>query len=135
MESSAVASPADLLATIPIAQIVKSGDLRLADGRLSFTSPGGLVLLDAPVEELHSVAKAAIGIHVWHRDKRFRFSFGKENPTRADSWVNTLAPMVGSAPAGQKVRRPWPAWAWLASLIGTVVGLLAVAGLLEAVFK
>ena len=47
MESSAVASPADLLATVPIALIVKSGVLRLANGRLSFTSPGGVVLLDA----------------------------------------------------------------------------------------
>ncbi|HEY4333194.1 MAG TPA: hypothetical protein VGM78_11515 [Ilumatobacteraceae bacterium] len=135
MDSSVVASPADLLATIPVAPLVKSGDLKLADGRLTFTSPGGVVMLDAPVAEVHSVAKAATGIHLWHHRTRFRFAFGKANPTRADSWVSTLTPVMGQPPAGLRVRRPWPSWAWVASMIGVVIMLMAIATIIQSVAK
>lgn len=126
MDPSVVVSPADLLARVPVAMLVKSGELRLADDRLRFTVPPGKVLLDAPVSELHSVARAVTGIHVWHNDKRLRFAFGKGND-RADAWVAALVPLVGRPPSGTHVRAPWPMWAWVLSLVGAIVVILAVA--------
>ena len=125
MDPSIVASPADLVARVPVAIFIKSGELRLADDRLRFTVSPDEVLLDSPVAELHSVARAVTGIHVWHSDRRLRFAFGKGNE-RADAWVAALAPLVGRPPSGTHVRPPWPMWAWVLSLVGVLVAILAV---------
>ncbi|HSL59277.1 MAG TPA: DUF4339 domain-containing protein [Acidimicrobiales bacterium] len=55
----------------------KMGTLRLADGRLSFTTPRGTVRFDAPVSELHSPAPAEGGaaLELWEGATRHRMLF------------------------------------------------------------
>lgn len=55
----------------------RMGTLRLAAGRLTFTTNNGTVRFDAPVGELHSPAPAEVGaaLEVWHGDTRHRFLF------------------------------------------------------------
>lgn len=121
---------------------MKAGQLQLARGRLTFTS-GHDVLLDASVGDLHSVAMAVMGLHVWHGTKRYRFALGRRDaraltpkadgsalrmPDQLDdaagpavvaqAWVDALGPLVGTAPAGLRVRTPWPRWAWLMGVVG-----------------
>jgi len=155
-------SSAEFLRALPITTFSSSGTLRLADGRLSFTT--GLrhrVLFDVPVNELHSVARSAVtGLHLWHGSTRYRLSVGspvyvpgigtaaaevvtglpldlrgrfemdRANRATADSWLSLLQPHESTAPAGVRVRRPWPTWAiWV-----TVVAVtLALAGAITAV--
>lgn len=76
MKSTVVSSQADLLPAIPLAIMMKSGRLRLANDRLRFVTTDHDVVLDAPVSELHSVATAVVGLHVWHDEKRYRFALG-----------------------------------------------------------
>lgn len=47
--------------------LAKQGLLRLADGRLSFTTKNGVVTFDRPLAELHSCAPCELGagIDVW----------------------------------------------------------------------
>ncbi len=53
-----------------------SGTLQLAFGRLRFSTPGGRVVFDLPLAELHSLGVGELGtaIDVWHGDKRHRVS-------------------------------------------------------------
>ena len=134
MDSAVIASRADLLPPIPFTVMMKPGQLRLADGRLRFTSKQHELLLDAPVAELHSVSQAAIGIHVWHGEKRFRFALGNRDrragavddvTALAASWVATLQPLIGNRPTGLTVRKPWPRWAWMVGILALSVFFVA----------
>jgi hypothetical protein len=126
MDSAVVTSRADLLPPIPLTVMMKSGELRLAAGRLRFTTKQHDLLLDAPVAELHSLAPAVIGIHLWHADKRYRFALGNRD-RRAGAvddvaaltamWIAALQPLIGPVPAGLTVRKPWPRWAWMAGIV------------------
>jgi hypothetical protein len=120
-----VTSPAELLAALPITAFMKAGDLRLAGGRLTFTTEMGEVLLDAPLDELHSVAAAATGIHLWNKRKRLRFAFRGAHRDVAALWTSTLTPLVGVPPAGLRVPPPWPKLAWTFAVIGITLFLVA----------
>lgn len=157
MPSIVTSSHAYLLPPIPLTMAMKPGQLQLARGRLTFTS-GHDVLLDAPVEELHSLATAVMGMHVWHGSKRYRFALGRRDARaltpRADgsalrapdqlddaaapavvaaAWMGALGPLVASAPPGLRVRRPWPRWAWLVGVIGLSLFFVAAVVVLVAV--
>ena len=112
-----LSTPAELLTKVPVATLIKQGDLRLAGGRLTFITESGEVVLNAPVDEIHSVVSAATGIHVWHNTRCLRFAF-KANRALAATWVATLTPVTGSAPAGLRVPAPWPKWMWILAVIG-----------------
>lgn len=130
MNFTVVTSPAELLTRIPVTTLTKAGELRLAGERLTFVTSVGEVLLDASVDELHSVAPAATGMHVWRADQCFRFGFRGENRHFAATWIATLTPLVGSPPVGLRVGAPWPKWAWmLAVLGGTLLLVVAIAAL------
>jgi len=138
-------SPAEMLGTIPLAVASTPGVLRLRNGRLTFTADNGEVILDVPTHELHSVSVAATGIHVWHGSSRMRFAFGRGQGTGADArratqatakaWVEALSPMVGTAPTGTRVRRPWPSWAWIAALVVIMFGITFVMATLVSIFR
>lgn len=117
MPNDVVSTPAELLTRIPVAALMKPGELRLRSNRLTFTTQVGEVVLDAPIEEIHSVVAAATGIHVWHNAQCLRFAF-RANRALADTWVAVLTPVMGSAPAGLRVRAPWPKWMWMLAVIG-----------------
>lgn len=135
---------------------MKPGQLQLARGRLRFTS-GHDLLLDAPVGELHSPSAAVMGIHIWHGTKRFRFALGRRDaraltpkadgsalrtPDQLDdtagpavvaqAWMAALSPLVGAAPAGLRVRAPWPRWAWSLGIIGLSLFFIAAVVVLVA---
>ena len=63
------------LVILPVTFGLRAGTLRLADGRLTFTRRRGRVVFDAPVHELHSVARSSLGtgFHLWHGATRYRF--------------------------------------------------------------
>lgn len=158
MSSTAVVSShAYLLPPIPLTMAMKPGQLQLARGRLTFTS-GVDVLLDAPVSELHSPAAAVMGMHIWHKDKRYRFALGRRDaraltprsdgaavtmPGHLDdsagpavlgaAWIATLTPLVGSPRAGLRVRAPWPRWAWMLGIVGLSLFFIAAVLVLVAV--
>lgn len=142
---------ASRLATVPIWLLALSGTLRLTDQRLSFRTRSKTVF-DAPLSEFHSVAENAFGMVLWHGDKQHRFTFGRPASVRlysnnlaliasalpktfdnartargdTASWLYRLVPLVGFAPPGLVVPKPWPKWkTWLA-IGGVIVGLLAV---------
>ena len=128
-----VASAADLLPAVPFTVMMKSGELYLSGGRLRFTM-GVDVLLDAPVAELHSLAPAAIGIHIWHGAKRYRFALGsrdRRSPIAERSaavtsmWMVALGPLIGPVPPGVTVRKPWPRWAWMLSVVALTAFFIA----------
>ncbi|MCU1368804.1 MAG: hypothetical protein JWN39_4443 [Ilumatobacteraceae bacterium] len=130
-----VASAADLLPAVPFTVMMKTGELYLSGGRLRFTV-GVDVRLDAPVAELHSLAPAVMGIHIWHGPKRYRFALGnrdRRSPLAEQSaavtamWMDALQPLVGSAPAGVTVRTPWPRWAWILSVVALTAFFIAAA--------
>ncbi len=131
------------------------GRLRLADGRLSFANEAGEVLLDAAVGELHSVATSLVGLAVWKGDNRYRFSFGKSKvrlragsglvgsaaaiailPQAAselndglayiDTWVETLTPLIGPAPQGQRHAKPWGQAAMFTLVFGIMFAALVI---------
>jgi hypothetical protein len=119
------ASHAELLPAVPFTMMMKSGELRLAGDRLRFATDDE-VLLDAPLDELHSLAPAVIGIHIWHADKRFRFALGYRDRRTGGTddvaaltsmWLDILLPLIGVPPAGVTVRKPWPRWAWVLGVI------------------
>ena len=156
MPSNTVSSHAYLLPPIPLTMAMKAGQLQLARGRLTFTS-GHDVLLDAPVNQLHSLAVAVMGLHVWHGAKRYRFALGRRDARAltpkadggalrtpdhlddaagpaivAQAWVNALGPLVGQAPTGLRVRAPWPRWAWLLGVMGLSLFFIAAVVVLVA---
>jgi hypothetical protein len=64
------------LVVVPITLGLRTGRMRLADGRLSFTRRRRRrVVFDAPVGEFHSVARSSLGtgFHLWHGTRRYRF--------------------------------------------------------------
>ncbi len=117
MPATVVSTPAELLTKVPIATLMKQGDLRLAGSRLTFTTFTGEVVLDAPIEEIHSVVPAATGIHVWHNRRCMRFAF-RTNRALAATWVATLTPVMAPAPEGLRIPAPWPRWMWMLAVIG-----------------
>jgi len=145
-------SHADLLAAVPVTFLMKSGTLRLADGRLSFTRSRNRVVFDAPMSEIHSVATNAFGITVWHGPKRYRFAIGhksrvgvhsdnaliaaaslpgaisdyREARQGAGDWAATLRPLAGAVPSGVAVSAPWPMWKMMSVILGGIVGIVAV---------
>jgi len=61
---------------VPITLGLRSGTMRLADGRLRYTRRWRRrVLFDAPVDEVHSLAPSSwgTGFHLWHGATRHRF--------------------------------------------------------------
>ena len=113
--------------------MMKSGELYLSGDHLRFTT-GTDVLLDAPVDELHSMSPAVIGIHIWHGEKRFRFALGnrdRRSPAAEQSravtemWMAALQPLIGVAPAGLTVRKPWPRWAWMVGVFALTIFFVA----------
>lgn len=130
MDSTVFTSPAELLTRVPITTFIKSGDLRLTQDRLMFTTTTSEVELDAALDELHSVSAAATGIHVWLGDRCLRFAFRGERRHFAAKWVSLLTPLVGAPPAGLRVPAPWPKWAWMLAIVGvSVLIVVAIAAL------
>jgi hypothetical protein len=128
MVAAAVSSTAQLVPAVPIPPLAKAGLLSLSGDRLRFTTPEGGAVLDALVGELHSVSRSAMGVTLYHGDRKLRFAMrgdGIAAPT-PDSWVEALRAVVGEPPAGLHVRAPWPTWAWVAALSGVIVAILAV---------
>ena len=139
MPPGAVVSPADLVGAVPLTFLTATGELRFDAGRLRFTDSRGVARLDAPIEELHSITRSAMGMHAWHGDRRYRFAFFRASRDRrkpqeakrlADSWVTLLTPLSGEPPAGVLVRRPWPVWAWVLVISSLLLGILLLAAVL-----
>jgi len=64
------------LVLLPITFGLRSGTMRLADGRLTYIRRRhDEVLFDAPLHELHSFARSSMGtgFHLWHGSTRYRF--------------------------------------------------------------
>lgn len=62
---------------LPLTFGLRSGTMRLADGRLTYTHKRQRrVVFDAPVGEFHSLARSSwgTGFHLWHGATRHRFS-------------------------------------------------------------
>lgn len=78
MTDAARSTPASLVGKLPITATTTDGVLTLAAGRLTFVT-GTQTLVDHPVAELHSVARAAnVGFEVWHGDRRYTLVPGHE---------------------------------------------------------
>ena len=135
MNSAVVTTPAELLTRVPVTTFMKAGDLRLANHRLTFITSVGEVVLDAPLNEMHSVAPAATGIHIWHGDRCLRFAFRREARQFAAMWLATLSPVVGSPPPGLRVAAPWPKWAWLLAVVGITAVLIVAIAVLTSVMN
>jgi hypothetical protein len=148
---------ADLLGAVPITLLMKRGQLRLADGRLSFTRSNNRVVFDAPMSEIHSVDKSSFGITLWHGTTRYRFAIGqkyragassgiplvaevaavgaiedyRDARLGADVWVSMLRPLAGPAPQGVEVKASWPTWKTMLVILGgaciIVFGIVAIA--------
>jgi hypothetical protein len=145
MATTTMATPAQVLPRVPVTLLMKPGELRLAEGRLTFRVGADEPVLDAPVAELHSVALAVTGMHVWHGPRQWRFVFPRAvttAPGRAQArrdppndtaarWVDVLQPIVGDPPVGVRVGAPWPRWAWTAGLVLTVAVIVAIVLLLS----
>jgi hypothetical protein len=61
---------------VPVTIGLRSGTMRLADGRLRYTRRfRRRVVFDAPVGEFHSFARSSLGtgFHLWHGGTRHRF--------------------------------------------------------------
>src|SRR4051794_27266578 len=147
---------AELLGSIPITLFMRSGQLCLDDGRLSFRTRR-TVVFDAAVGEIHSVrAVARRGVHLWHGDRRYRLMFGPLTTGRTqtgdavfdavsapgdvgralsadaigrsvrDDWLARLEPVAGLAPEGLEVAAPWPVWAWWLAVVGATLVLIAL---------
>ena len=67
--------PLDLV-LLPVTFGLRSGTMRLADGRLTYTRRRRQhVEFDAPLDEFHSFARSSMGtgFHLWHGSTRYRF--------------------------------------------------------------
>ncbi len=155
MTTGEFSTAAALVGAVPLTLTMKTGTLRDADGRLTFTRSNGERLLDAPISEIHSVAQSVMGITLWHGDRRYRFAIGKntvplrggtglvgaavaavqlpnaleqsrDNKYLALSWLADLQTAGGQPPPGLAIKRPWKMWQWLAAVTGGVLGLVAV---------
>jgi hypothetical protein len=61
---------------LPVTFGLRSGTMRLADGRLRYTRKRkSRVVFDAPVGEFHSFARSSLdtGFHLWHGATQYRF--------------------------------------------------------------
>ena len=68
-------APLDLV-LLPVTFGLRSGTMRLADGRLTYTrTRRQQVVFDAPLDEFHSFARSSMGtgFHLWHGSTRYRF--------------------------------------------------------------
>ena len=68
-------APLDLV-LLPVTFGLRSGTMRLADGRLTYTRRRRRqVVFDAPLDEFHSFARSSMGtgFHLWHGSTRYRF--------------------------------------------------------------
>jgi hypothetical protein len=68
-------APLDLV-LLPVTFGLRSGTMRLADGRLAYTrTRRHEVVFDAPLDEFHSFARSSMGtgFHLWHGSTRYRF--------------------------------------------------------------
>lgn len=149
-------SAASLTGRVPITLFMKDGTLALNDGRLSFATRRRTVFDHPVGECHSLAASGVVGFHVWHADRCYKlvpeytavheFTAGSDAVNLAvnagrigkaldvdrrmkdarSQWFGVLEPLVGSPPAGVKVRKPWPTWAlWLAIVAVTLV-LVAV---------
>ncbi len=91
---------AEFMRWLPITLASSSGKLRLADGRLSFTTDlRHKVLFDVPVGEIHSVSRSMNnGLHLWHGPTRYRLAVG--NPVYVPGVVSAAGGAVGGTVAG-----------------------------------
>lgn len=91
---------AEFLRWLPISLVSSSGKLRLADGRLSFTTDlRHKVLFDVPVGEVHSVSRSMNnGLHLWHGPTRYRLAVG--DPVYASGVVTAAGGADGGTVAG-----------------------------------
>jgi hypothetical protein len=103
--SSEIGTPSERFETrveqvraIPLAITERPGQLRLADGRLSFTPRRGHVIFDAPLDDFHSFAPAfgGQGFHLWHGETRYRFRI----PTSAGRIRQTPSPNPSESSPG-----------------------------------
>ena len=137
----------ELARKVPINGATRSGTLRLADGRLSFTRSRDRVVFDVPMAEVHSVATTKIGFNLWHGATRYRVTFvpsvhqmntghdlldigiaasgaiqalAEYGNTRqvSQQWVDALAPLAGQPPPGLRVPEPWGWWQYTALIVG-----------------
>ena len=149
-------SPASLTGRVPISLFMKDGTLTLAEGRLSYATKRRTVF-DHPVDEFHSLApSAAVGFHVWHGDRCYKFipAYSPVHQLHSGSdavnlavnaarlgkaveadrrmkgarseWFDVLEPLIGRPPAGVKVRKPWPTWAIWASIVAVALVIMGV---------
>jgi hypothetical protein len=73
--TTALEAPLDLV-LLPVTFGLRSGTMRLADGRLTYTRRRRReVLFDAPLDEFHSFGRSSMGtgFHLWHGTTRYRF--------------------------------------------------------------
>ncbi|HWL42200.1 MAG TPA: hypothetical protein VNQ73_04600 [Ilumatobacter sp.] len=164
MSDAVYETRAELMPRVPTVIGMRSGTLRLADGRLSFRNRHR-VLWEHPIGEMHSVTSAAsVGFHIWHGSRCYKLlpewapvahlatgnpavdvaagvaRIGEARRTDARSrdsrtnWVNLLAPLVGPPPAGVKVRTPWPMWALMTMVVLVAVLLMAAIAVWVFVF-
>ncbi len=134
----------------------REGRLALRDGRLSFTTREGKVVLDVPVGELHSAAPWSGGLVVWGGSRRYLFRFARpagralympddsvgqllDGVTHAfssrgagrtgDVWAAQLRPLIGDPPPGVVARAPWSDWRIIGSILGGAAALTGLASL------
>lgn len=128
---------------------VRPGVLRTTAGmpvdRLTFVADNGESLLDAAIDELHSVGLAEMNgtLEVWQGDKRHRISLapggplvgnvvGEFQPTSvAMQWHDYLQPRVGVPPPGVRVKKPLSRGANIG--IGVVLALIIIVVVIAAV--
>jgi len=147
-------SAADLLGRVPITLLMKSGTLRLADGRLSFTRSRNRVVFDVPMSEVHSIGISVFGITLWHGTTRYRFAIGhtsgggihpdnavlalaavaelpgairnyREARQDAYAWATILNRSAGPVPPGLVVKAPWPTWKVVLVVVGAFTAITA----------
>jgi hypothetical protein len=91
-------------AVLPVTFGLRSGTMRLADGRLTYTRQRKQrVEFDAPVGEFHSFARSSwgAGFHLWHGATRHRFSLYHPVPPvelgpEVPDWVEDINHFSGS---------------------------------------
>lgn len=156
MTQAEYSTKAALMGRLPISLTTRDGVLTLEGGRLKFATRRQ-VHFDRPVGEFHSVApSASVGLHVWHRDRCYKFVPGYEVAAGVstgsgvfdvvagvgqvihargadrrmrearDRWIEVLRPLIGEPPPGVVVRRPWPTWAIALVVVGVTLLILAI---------
>jgi len=70
-----------------------------------------------------AAAEAVTGLPL---DLRGRFEMDRANRATADNWLSLLQPHQTTAPAGVRVRRPWPTWAIWVTVVGVTLALVGV---------